>query len=159
MEATKKSLQQAKEEKENLIRKIKDLENSDKIHHVICREDKERYKIKKEQEISALKERLQSKETELTKAKAKVELLKHDNKKGDANKMVIKSVGKDNLVEEGLESFVKTSDAKDIKNPKISLSQNSAKEEEKTTDGDRVVEERYLNDLLKRMGSDFLSII
>ncbi|KAG0626693.1 hypothetical protein M758_2G144600 [Ceratodon purpureus] len=141
LEATKKSLLQAKEEKENLVRKVKDLENSDKIHHVICREDKERNKIKKEQEITALKEKLQAKDTELSKVKAKVELLKHDNKKGDANKMVIKSVGKDNLVEEGLESFVKTLDTKD-KNHKISTSQNSAKEEEKASDGGRVVEER-----------------
>lgn len=148
MEATKKSLLQAKEEKDLLIRNVKDLENNDKIHHTMCKEDKEKYKIKKDQEITNLKEKLQAKDLELTKTKSKVEVLKLNNKKADA-KMVIKTVGKDDLLEEGLESFVKNSNIKN-KNSKISLLQNVAKAENETTDVGRIVEERYLNDLLKR---------
>lgn len=121
LEATKKSLLQAKNEKENLIYRIKKLGNNSQIYHSTCNEDKEKYKIKKRKEITNLKEILRTKDIESTNTNAKVEALKLNNKKVDA-KILMTNVGEDNFLDGGFESFVKNLDVQN-KSFKTSLSQ------------------------------------
>ena len=139
LKATKKTLLQAKEEKEILIHKIKDLEKNSKTSHDKCEEDKEKYRITKDNEITTLKEILQAKDIELRNTNAKVELFNFKNKEANG-KTIIRTIGKDDMVK-GIKSIVKTLDNKD-KNSKNALSPKPTKEEE-INDGQSFIDERY----------------
>lgn len=128
---------QAKEDKESLSRKVKDLENNYMIYHTSCKHDKENCENEKNKEVQVLREMLQARDIEIINSNAKINQLKLDKKKVDTKK-VKKLVEKNNLLEKNLEPFIRTMDDENSHLQKVAKG-------DKTNDIRSIIEERYSN--------------